>query len=56
MARLGLNAKRKERFVKAMWIAFICTAIIAIGADYSLDFAGYSIAEKTKSSAVRLDN
>jgi hypothetical protein len=39
-----------------MWIAFVCAAIIAVGADYGLNFAGYSIAEKTTSSAVRLDN
>ena len=42
--------------MKAMWIAFVCSALIAIGADYGLDYAGYSTQEKTTSSAVRLDN
>ena len=40
--------------MKAMWIAFACSLLIAFGADYGLDFAGYSTQEKTTSSSVRL--
>ena len=40
--------------MKAMWIAFVCSLFIAFGADYGLDFVGYSTQEKTTSSSVRL--
>ena len=41
--------------MKAMWIAFGFSVVIAFVADYGLTFAGYSTQEKSTSSSVRLD-
>ena len=30
---------KKGGVMKAMWIAFVCSLLIAFGADYGLDFA-----------------
>lgn len=38
-----------------MWIAFIAIAVIALGADFVLDHAGFSSAERATGPAVRLD-
>lgn len=41
--------------MKAMLTAFVMTAIIAIAADYGLDYAGFSAAEQTSGDSVRLE-
>lgn len=41
--------------MKAMLAAFAAIAIIAVGADYALDMAGFSAAQTTTSDSVRLD-
>lgn len=41
--------------MKTMFLAFLAVAGIAVGADFVLDFAGFSAAERTSSSNVRLD-
>ena len=42
--------------MKAMYAAFAAIVVIAIGADYALDYAGFSTQDQvTTSSSVRLD-
>jgi len=41
--------------MKAMLAAFAATILIAVGADYALDYAGFSAKEQTSSPNVRLD-
>lgn len=41
--------------MKAMWIAFLACAVIAVAADLGLDYIGFSAAERQSSPAVRLD-
>ncbi|MDE0303630.1 MAG: hypothetical protein OXI87_01915 [Albidovulum sp.] len=41
--------------MRAMLVAFLATAVIAVGADFLLDQAGYSTIEKTSGAAVRID-
>ncbi|MGG7567194.1 hypothetical protein ACQ5SO_13660 [Rhodovulum sp. DZ06] len=33
--------------MKAMFLAFLAAAVITVGADYGLDYAGFSAAERT---------
>lgn len=40
--------------MKAMLIAFVAIAVIAVGANYILGQAGFSSQERTAGSAVRL--
>lgn len=43
--------------MKAMLIGFVAIAVIAVGADYTLDQMGWSAAEQgASSSSVRLGN
>ncbi len=41
--------------MKAMLTAFAATIVIAIGASYALEYAGFSSQERTASTSVRLD-
>lgn len=41
--------------MKAMFLAFLATAVIAIGANLALDRAGFSTQEVTSGPSVRLD-
>ena len=41
--------------MKAMLTAFAAIAIIAVAADYGLDQVGFSSADRTSGTAVRLD-
>ncbi len=41
--------------MKTMIVAFIAVFVIAIGADYALDFSGFSTEDRTSGDAVRLD-
>ena len=41
--------------MKAMLTAFIASALIAVGANYGLDYAGFGADERTAGVAVRLD-
>lgn len=41
--------------MKAMLTAFVAIFVVAIAADYGLDYAGFSAAERTSGNAVRLD-
>lgn len=41
--------------MKPMLLAFIAIAVIAFGANYALNNAGFSAADQTSGNAVRLD-
>ena len=41
--------------MKAMLAAFAATILIAVAADFALDRAGFSAAERTTSPSVRLE-
>ncbi len=42
--------------MKAMMLAFLAMAVIAVAADYGLDaYAGFSTQDRLSSDAVRLD-
>lgn len=41
--------------MKAMWIAFVVAGLIAVGADFGLDYAGFGADERTAGAAVRLN-
>ncbi|WP_296373397.1 hypothetical protein [Yoonia sp.] len=41
--------------MKPMLIAFVVAGLIAFGADYGLDYAGFTSQERTAGAAVRLD-
>lgn len=41
--------------MKAMLTAFLAIAVIAVGANYALKNAGFSVADRTSGDAVRLD-
>lgn len=41
--------------MKTMWVAFIVSGIIAIGANYGLDFAGFGADERNLGADVRLN-
>lgn len=41
--------------MKAMLTAFVMIAVISVAADYGLNFAGFSAAERTSGDAVRLE-
>lgn len=41
--------------MKAMWLAFVISALVAVAADFGLDYVGFSAAEQQSSSSVRLD-
>lgn len=42
--------------MKAMLLAFLATAVIAVAADYGLDrYAGFSSADRGSAPSVRLD-
>lgn len=41
--------------MKAMWTAFAVTIVIAVGAGFGLQEAGFSAASRTSGDAVRLD-
>lgn len=41
--------------MKAMYLAFLATAVITVGAYYALNEAGFSAAERNAGSAVRLE-
>lgn len=41
--------------MKAMLIAFVVSGLIAIGANYGLDYAGFGAGERTAGVNVRLD-
>ena len=42
--------------MKAMLLAFVALAVIAVAADYALDtYAGYSSADRGSADSVRLD-
>lgn len=41
--------------MKAMLTAFVMAGLIAVGADYGLDYAGFGAGERTAGAAVRLD-
>ena len=41
--------------MRAMFLAFAAIAVIAVGAWYGLNHAGFSSAERTAGDAVRLD-
>lgn len=41
--------------MKAMFLAFACVAGLAIVAHFALDQMGFSSADRTSSSSVRLD-
>jgi len=41
--------------MKAMFLAFAATIVIAVAADYGLHHAGFSSSEQTAGPAVRLD-
>ncbi|SFO84960.1 hypothetical protein [Tranquillimonas alkanivorans] len=41
--------------MKAMLFAFVAIAVIAVAADFALDYTGYSIMERTAGANVRLD-
>lgn len=41
--------------MKAMFLAFLATAVIAVGADVALESAGFSTQEITSGPSVRLD-
>ncbi len=41
--------------MKAMLLAFAAIALIAVGANFGLQNAGFSAADQTTGSAVRLD-
>lgn len=40
--------------MKTMLVAFAATIVIAVVADFGLDYAGFSAAEQTTGNAVRL--
>ncbi|QFT30318.1 hypothetical protein K1718_06345 [Roseibium porphyridii] len=42
--------------MKAMLLAFVATAVIAVGASLTLDRMGYSSAQQATGSSVRLGN
>ncbi len=41
--------------MKTMIIAFVAVFVIAVGADYALEFSGFSTEDRTSGDAVRLD-
>jgi len=41
--------------MRAMYLAFLATALIAVGAYFGLQYIGFSTAERTAGDAVRLD-
>lgn len=41
--------------MKVMMTAFAATVIIAVGANFALNYVGFSSAEQATGSAVRLD-
>lgn len=41
--------------MKAMFLAFVATGVIAVAADFGLHRAGFSAADHTSGSNVRLD-
>lgn len=41
--------------MKAMLTAFVMIAIIAVAADFGLDYAGFSAAERLSGDSVRLE-
>ena len=41
--------------MKSMLLAFVATAVVAIGADFVLGSMGFSAQEATSGTAVRLD-
>lgn len=41
--------------MKAMMLAFIACALIAVAADFGLDYAGFSAADRQSGASVRLD-
>jgi hypothetical protein len=41
--------------MKTMFLAFVTVGVIAFGADYALNFAGFSAQERSTGSNVRLD-
>ncbi|MFC6589462.1 hypothetical protein [Sulfitobacter pacificus] len=42
--------------MKAMMLAFLAVAVIAVGSNVVLKQAGFSSQDRTSSSSVRLDN
>jgi hypothetical protein len=41
--------------MKSMYIAFLAVAVIAVLANFGLDYAGFSASERTSGPSVRLD-
>ena len=41
--------------MRTMIVAFVAVFVIAVGADYALDHAGYSTEDQNAGTAVRLD-
>ncbi len=41
--------------MRTMIVAFVAVFVIAVGADYALDYAGYSTEDQNAGTAVRLD-
>ncbi|WP_439155943.1 hypothetical protein [Yoonia sp.] len=41
--------------MKTMLIAFVAAGLIAVGANFGLDYAGFGADERTAGAAVRLD-
>lgn len=41
--------------MKAMWIAFVVALLVAVAADFGLDYVGFSASERQSSPSVRLD-
>lgn len=41
--------------MRALYLALLATAIITIGADYGLQYVGFSAAEQASGGSVRLE-
>ncbi len=52
---IDLPKSGKEQTMKSMWLAFAAIIVLAVIADFGLNYAGFSTADVTSGPSVRLD-